>query len=80
MMLLSEMARYTDLYMYYISAPMLHVCIKNCTILLKGFWNHVHYDHRKWYYIYYVLYVESIPENDRTALQKYVYKKVRHSE
>ena len=44
--------------------------------MLKGFWDHVHDDHRKWNYIYYVLYVEGIPENDRNALEKYVYEKV----
>lgn len=47
------------------------------TILFQGFWAHIHNDHNLWNYVYFVLYLDTVFENDRNALEKYVYEKVR---
>ena len=43
---------------------------------MQGFWRHVHEDHNMWNYLYFVLYLDTLFENDRNALEAYVYKHV----
>ena len=43
---------------------------------MQGFWRHVHEDHNMWSYLYFVLYLDTLFENDRNALEAYVYKHV----
>ena len=43
---------------------------------MQGFWRHVHEDHNMWSYLYFVLYLDTLFENDRNALEAYVYEHV----
>ena len=52
------------------------VCAKAEFHSMQGFWKHVHEDHNMWNYLYFVLYLDTIPENDHNALESYVYKLV----
>ena len=45
-------------------------------IAMQGFWRHVHEDHNMWSYLYFVLYLDTVFENDRNALEAYVCKHV----
>jgi inositol 1,4,5-triphosphate receptor type 1 len=43
----------------------------------RGFREHYKYDHNVYDYIYYVLYIRSMPTKDHNAIEKYVYEMVR---
>ena len=48
----------------------------SCLVLIQGFWRHVHEDHNMWNYLYFVLYLDTVFENDRNALENYVFEQV----